>query len=1823
MPYDDEGNYYESPQDVPMFDEDQDLNSGMETHHEYDLPAFYRTGDKLNDRLRAKQWEIGRQAVLKGDLSEAQFKEMIGGPSVMPTKNFVEKIYGLNAHGTEHNILQPLVDFFSPALYASASWADARAEAIARETHKMRQASGKPSEWNEDVLPWHDSTRWNPFAFSGTDFKKSYQNRTMFGDVFDVDYDLVGKDATAAAWGVLALDVMLDPITWTGIGMVGKVLRVGGLSDDAAKVITKAGSAAEQPARTAARTITEAAGRGTVDSMDDIAAGLSSTGGRVMKTTAWGELMYNATVNKVFRHNMDELADAASVGDEAGEVASPWISQLSKQLVETDAPRAMVEMYDEIAPEVWRQSRGRLMKMFRGSVEKTHEVMNNMFFGGKANSLDLFNPPSASAMFRETAPFWRKEMGLTTFGLAGWTGSKAVGAAANHVDWNWVQIANMDPTAKIAYQTIRDGAKASAVEWERSIKSAFKGYSKGERETITEILEAQGQGQARNTQQIHARQYDPKLVKAAQQARLIFDDIAEEEMKYNLLNTTLNGYVTHMFNGNIAKADNYKNVLRTRGQDLVAEWDQKLNPFSLHRRIASIDELKAVFGKDAVLTDIAEILHRRKRMSLELIAQKKWLLEIQTTQGFGGRLIESAKAGVPKAISRMMVNRQSTPYELSDLTQYWVREEIDLAKWGFRQGDDNANKHLLRWLTSDQATRGSAKEWMRVRGVRGFAGTDKASNFTNRVNPIMGVTSGKVKRTVDINDYLQAVNDAHKLHGKVGATQTPAMVDVANSLGHRKFSDIGVGQHKKILTRFDTRLRREVGPLSQVMPNLNNIFSGVGKVRSKWSRSIPGGTPKPLDELLKELNKVDKVKMVPGLSDSFIVRAKEYRKALGDHTDTVAPAKQVLDLVRTRLKGFGMRPEQTKELVEVLFDKSSIGALSAREADHLDLFLGLNKLDHTSALKAGEKQALIDRYAAVIGEELVEVSIPKITGLRPTLIETNASSILPNVEKRIAGQEVYRNAVDTAHAVNDGVIKALVSKQRELKELRRLEKEAKGRLGRISKADQKTAWLQAEDRLRKATKSKMDFLAKHGNENALKSKLEKVKAKSKLSGAAKNKSRALLKHQRNVRSWVNAEDAALRQPGDKGLRKTADKLKKKVRDGEAKYGLNKAVAPVPSQKKVPSKLVPDPRSGFGPQPAFERPLTNEAGEIINVARDPGTVGPQITAAGETLANYQYANYYLPKSTAALIDDINTQMYSGSFGGHKLGRLLKGYDYATAYFKSRVMAMFGEFHKRNATTDIGLASLKAGLGLLEQGHFNDYSKLLTYGLTKETVELGHTQLIKNVATSGGVLGAEAGAVAGGFAGALDEEGSVLGGALTGAAIGLGAGVPAGAVFGDVLAGAHQVAKGHRKFITDVGKKVGYKADATPLAQQTIKIGDGQVYTVEEFYEEMAKRGVFNTQVSAELFDETGSLLHAMAESRGMKVGKGALASINKKQAIFMQDAFRAGELATTIPIRMMLFTQAAKQTGNLHAASQVVKKYLYDYSNLTMFERRVLRRAIPFYTWTKHALGANWDAIKNHPARFGQQIRPFTSMAKDDGVDPADSPDWLSNRLSRMQVTFDPKTGEKRVVAKQGYGLVQEELIGVWKDLSHLSTVADPLLERKPGDMPGRILSRGPFGVTSGIEYLANFDTFRQGAILSGKGVRSAYESGGEWDNAPPWAQRAVGYEKDERTGKSKVDPRFSWMLGEVAQSRVFSMMKRVYDLDEDGRRRLNYLSLARSVLGEKVYTYGPDNRLYEDRAKIERTAQWLNMLGITKPMSVALPSDEYKKSKKKKSSTYY
>ena len=1770
MPYDENGNYYDSDPFKPLFDEDKDDTlTATSSVMPKDLPKFYRKGSAGVDAQTATNHKIIRQAVLSGKIPPEEGANMISGD--VDNRNIVEKIMGLERNGMDSDILMPIVDVMSTFGYMNSAFAGARAEGIARETHRARQA-GEIDQ--EDTLPWYNYTRWSPTAIPEGEFKRNWERRTMYGDVFGEDYNLIGFDEdgwSASSWKNLALDIALDPLTWTGIGLAGKVVKVSGLGKEVAEQFVAKGAKA---------TAAKAVGK----EVPDIAAKMASPEGAAVKSTAWGERMLRATRQILEKEMVEELAEE---GAKAGS-RSPWQSQIMAETIKQRAPREMIERYDEIASAVWKRDTfsRRTAKNLAG---KSQAGINHFAKKHGLNELDMLKPPPPSAMFQETAGLWRREFGIPI----GSAVTKGMAAIANNrftPDWNWVKRANMDPELKQAWVSIRDSTKQSTKEWERGIREYFTDFSIEEQRTITEILESKGKAgkSARNVAPVLDNQYDEKLTNAALWAEKAFADIAEEEIKYNILNETLEGYVTHLFNGNPKTINNFMEVLRKRGMDMSL-LSEKGSKFSLHRYIASIDDMRNIYGDDFVLSEIGEILFRRKRMSLEMLARKKFLLGVQATDGYGGLLIESAKSGVPRSVRTAMVDRRATPWEISELDQFWTREEINLSKWGLNRGVDgsehiagNANRNVLRWLTSNSTTRKSIDAY--AAETKGVKATDTLRTYKGRINPKVGFQDQGAKYTVDINEYLEAL---------ASKTNSPARSNIVDKVGFEKWEDIPLRVHKRILTEFDKRLKKDVGPLIEVMPELQNIFSPTAKRAASWARTIPGSQPKSLKSLLAKLNEPVSEKLVPGLNDALALSTIALRRKMGDVTDTAKPSEKVLSAIGDSLKVLGVTPSQLTELIKTAFNKNSLGSLNAREADILDMHIGLTRL---STLKGPKKAEYLSRYRSIVGENLVEVKIPTVLGRRPSIIKTNVDDIVSTSSKAREGSKKAISTAEATHKNDVSVFNAYKSKARELSSLFNKISGVKKRLAKLDPERNTVAYSRRADELVDLEEQRDKLIAKHGTGEQLQKKIKKAKASIDSSVAAGKKAKALDAFEKDRSAWLKLEDNALKYPDSKEAVSAAKKKKASLIKRAKKLGVEIGDSPRVVSTELPQKLLKDPRTaGDEFIGGFERPVTKD-GKLV-IERSPGTVGPQITAPGEFVDNFRYASYYLPESVAALFDDINSSLYhDGPF--RKIATLMRGYDMFTAYFKARVMAPFLDFHKRNGVTDVAIATLRSGLGLFHPGHWRDYSNVMVYNLNKDLVDVKHLTL--SGGTSGAVMGAEVGGIAGASAGFIEGEGfsDTASKMMTGAMTGGAAGARGGAGIG--LAGGAVVGAGLRKAAKSRG-------NVDKLGQQTIKSSTGVEYTVAEFTEEMAKRGVFNTQVQTEILEETGSMLHTMAKSAGKKVPAGVSHSTKMKQTIFMEDVFRAGELATTIPIRTMLFTQIWKESGNLGLAARETKKWLYDYSNLNMFERRILRRFIPFYTWSKHALGVNYDGILKNPGLYSGQLKPFVGMAKDDGVDPADYPDWLSDRLSRFSVAYHPVTGEREVQVKQGYGLVQEELLGQWKDIQGLFS----------GDEPSRILARGPFGATSVLESWANYDTFRQGYIKNTMENRSAYESGKEWENSPDWLKSAVGYTTDSK-GKPKVDPRASWMLRELQPTRVYGIAKQVMELDDEGRSRVNWIAMARAMLGEKMYTYGPEQRLYHDRARLERVAQWLSKMHLTKPVTIQVPVDSVPKRKKRK-----
>jgi len=82
----------------------------------------------------------------------------------------------------------------------------------------------------------------------------------------------------------------------------------------------------------------------------------------------------------------------------------------------------------------------------------------------------------------------------------------------------------------------------------------------------------------------------------------------------------------------------------------------------------------------------------------------------------------------------------------------------------------------------------------------------------------------------------------------------------------------------------------------------------------------------------------------------------------------------------------------------------------------------------------------------------------------------------------------------------------------------------------------------------------------------------------------------------------------------------------------------------------------------------------------------------------------------------------------------------------------------------------------------------------------------------------------------------------------------------------------------------------------------------------------------------------------------------------------------------------------KRKGGMSAEDAMlsVKKYLFDYGELTDFERKVMKRIIPFYTWSRKNIPLMIDALSREPSKFnsvGRVVRASEAPFDDDPLKP--------------------------------------------------------------------------------------------------------------------------------------------------------------------------------------------------------------------------------------------
>ena len=253
-----------------------------------------------------------------------------------------------------------------------------------------------------------------------------------------------------------------------------------------------------------------------------------------------------------------------------------------------------------------------------------------------------------------------------------------------------------------------------------------------------------------------------------------------------------------------------------------------------------------------------------------------------------------------------------------------------------------------------------------------------------------------------------------------------------------------------------------------------------------------------------------------------------------------------------------------------------------------------------------------------------------------------------------------------------------------------------------------------------------------------------------------------------------------------------------------------------------------------------------------------------------------------------------------------------------------------------------------------------------------------------------------------------------------------------------------------------------------------------YKTDELYEAMATRGIFGEgQYSGDIARTVEDVL------KGGSYNPFTLSTRNP----ILRGGFKVGQTIED-NARIALFIDSLNKGKNFDQAASQVRKYLFDYGDLSPFERSTLKRLMPFYTWSRKNLPLQLEAIVRHPDKVNKlNLARENIQFETDVPDIEDVPDYIR---SAMPIYGAEKFLGEPAVPGTAKAITLQNLIP-FSDLTTFTKFLDtetaaPMTER--GKLSSTI-STALGGVSpllkAPVEYMANYDFFRRKNIEEFKG----------------------------------------------------------------------------------------------------------------------------------------
>jgi hypothetical protein len=262
----------------------------------------------------------------------------------------------------------------------------------------------------------------------------------------------------------------------------------------------------------------------------------------------------------------------------------------------------------------------------------------------------------------------------------------------------------------------------------------------------------------------------------------------------------------------------------------------------------------------------------------------------------------------------------------------------------------------------------------------------------------------------------------------------------------------------------------------------------------------------------------------------------------------------------------------------------------------------------------------------------------------------------------------------------------------------------------------------------------------------------------------------------------------------------------------------------------------------------------------------------------------------------------------------------------------------------------------------------------------------------------------------------------------------------------------------------------------IAKNNLK-GEIAGYPTKELYDAMMTRGVFGQGQYG------GDIARRLEDQlQGGNKNPFTLSTSNP----ILQGGFKLGQTIED-NARIALFIDQLNKGANFDKAASHVRKYLFDYGDVSPFERDVLKRAMPFYTWSRKNIPLQLEALATQPDKINKINLAINNIQQANQVeqpDLAQVPDYIREQAP-VYWGSDAAAGTVSAVPLTNL-LPTFDLAPLTKFLN-TETAPQGIQKGKLGEALSTVTSGISPLIKAPLEYLANYDFFRKKTIQEFEG----------------------------------------------------------------------------------------------------------------------------------------